>query len=103
MASMVYGSEHRLDNIRGLPLLAACLETAKKMERYKEAVLGSAEEIAKIVYQVPVHQAYSDGSNPLADRLAQASGLESDKPETAKTLQGKRLLRLLRQVQISKH
>lgn len=87
MAWMVYGSDHRLDNIRGLPLLAACLETAKKMERYKEAVLGSAEEIAKIVYQV-VHQAYSDGSNPLADRLAQASGLESDKPEIARDVAG---------------
>lgn len=80
IAFLIYGSEHRLDNVRGLPLLAACLETAKKMERYKEAVLGSAEEIAKIVYQV-VHQVYSDGSNPLAERLAQIAGFDGDKPE----------------------
>lgn len=79
-AFLVYGSEHRLDNVRGLPLLAACLETAKKLERYKEATLGSAEEIAKIVYQV-VHQAYSTGESPLGNRLAQASGFEPDKPE----------------------
>ncbi len=90
MAWLVYGSEHRLNNVRGLPLLAACLETAKKMERYKEAVLGSAEEVAKIVYQV-VHQAYSDGSNPLGDRLAQASGFELDKAEMTRDAAGEKV------------
>lgn len=90
IAFLVYGSKHRLDNLRGLPLLAACLETAKKMERYKEAVLGSAEEIAKTVYQV-VHQAYSDGSNPLQDRLAMASGFEIDKPELSRDILGQKI------------
>lgn len=89
-AFLVYGSEHRLDNIRGLPLLAACLETAKKMERYKEAVLGSAEEVAKIVYQV-VHQAYSDGSNPLGDRIAEASGFAPDKAEMTRDAAGNKV------------
>lgn len=89
-AFLVYGSKHRLDNLRGLPLLAACLETAKKMERYKEAVLGLAEEVAKTVYQV-THQAYSDGSNPLQDRLAKASGFDLDKPEIASDLLGQKI------------
>lgn len=89
-AFMVYGSKHRLDNIRGLPLLAACLETAKKMERYKEAVLGSAEEISKFIYQV-VHEAYSDGSNPLGDRLMEASGFETDKLEIPRDVAGKEI------------
>lgn len=79
-AFLVYGSEHRLNNVRGLPLLAAILETAKKMERYKEATLGSAEEVAKIVYQV-VHQVFSDGSNPLQERVAKASGFSSNVAE----------------------
>ena len=90
MAFLVYGSKHRLDNLRGLPLLAACLETAKKMERYKEAVLGLAEEVAKTVYQV-THQAYSDGSNPLGDRLAKASGFENDKVEIPNDVLGQQI------------
>lgn len=90
MAFLIYGSKHRLDNLRGLPLLAACLETAKKMERYKEAVLGLAEEVAKTVYQV-THQAYSDGSNPLQDRLAVASGFELDKPELSSDVLGQKI------------
>jgi capsid protein len=89
-AFLIYGSDHRLDNVRGLPLLAACLETAKKMERYKEAVLGSAEEISKMVYQV-VHQVYSDGSNPLGDRIAQASGFDTDKPELTRDAAGNKV------------
>lgn len=89
-AFLVYGSKHRLDNLRGLPLLAACLETAKKMERYKEAVLGLAEEVAKTVYQV-THQAYSDGSNPLGDRLAKASGFENDKVEIPNDVLGQQI------------
>lgn len=70
-AFLLYGLEYRLDNYRGLPLISAMLETMKKLERYKEATVGSAEEVAKIAWQV-VHQVYSDGSNPFADRLAKA-------------------------------
>lgn len=47
-AFMVYGSRYRLDNHRGLPHIAVALETIKKLERYKEAMVGSAEERAKI-------------------------------------------------------
>lgn len=90
VAFLIYGSEHRLNNVRGLPLLAACLETAKKMERYKEATLGSAEEVAKFVYQV-VHENFSDGSNPLGDRLAEASGFELDKPEMTRDAAGNKV------------
>ena len=34
-AYLVYGSKQRLDNSRGLPLIAICLETIKKLERTK--------------------------------------------------------------------
>jgi capsid protein len=70
-AFLLYGLEYRLDNHRGLPLISAMLETLKKLERYKEATVGSAEEVAKIAWQV-VHQVYSTGENPFADRLAKA-------------------------------
>lgn len=71
LAYLLCGMEYRLDNTRGIPLIATVLETIKKLERYKEATVGSAEEQAKISYQV-VHQAYSDGENPLAKSLAKA-------------------------------
>lgn len=73
MAFMVYGSKYRIDNTRGIPLIATVLESLKKLERYKEATVSSAEQRAKLVFQV-VHEAFSTGENPLAMQLAKASG-----------------------------
>ena len=73
VAGMVYGSKARMDNKRGVPLLASVLETITKMDRYKEASVAGAEERAKIAYQI-VHDANSDGSNPNVDRLKAAAG-----------------------------
>lgn len=69
MAFLVYGSEYRLDNVRGLPMISACLETIRKIDRYKEAAVGSAEERQKIVYAIE-HAIGSSGESPLADRIA---------------------------------
>ena len=63
MAYTVTGLEYRIDNKRGMPALAPVLETIKKMDRYKEATVGTAEERAKVSYQV-VHQEFSTGQNP---------------------------------------
>ena len=83
MAFMVYGKRHRLDNLRGIPRMTTSLETLKKLERYKEATVGSAEERQKIVYQI-VHLAHSTGENPLSTQLSKAfntsPGSESDLP-----------------------
>lgn len=73
-AFMVYGQRYRLDSHRGFPVIATSLETIKKIERYKEAAVGSAEERQKIVYQV-VHNQFSDGESPFLQGLAEASGL----------------------------
>lgn len=72
-AYLVYGLKYRLDNVRGMPLITAVMESAKKLDRYKEAALGSAEEIAKIAYQI-VHQQFSDGSNVLDEMAAVIKG-----------------------------
>ncbi|MCE3278031.1 MAG: hypothetical protein K0S44_222 [Bacteroidetes bacterium] len=82
-AFLVYGMEYRLDNVRGLPLIAAVLETIKKMERYKEATVGSAEERQKIAFSIE-HGAISTEENPFAEAIADASGFSSDDdiPET---------------------
>jgi capsid protein len=71
MAYMVYGSRYRLDNHRGMPLLSVVFETLKKLERYKEAVIGSAEERQKIAYFFE-HGVGSTGENPLLAQTATA-------------------------------
>lgn len=71
IAYLVYGFEYRINSTRGLPLVNAVLETAKKLERYKEATVGTAEEQAKVTFQI-IHQQFSTGENPLAKGSAVA-------------------------------
>jgi capsid protein len=75
-AFLVYGDKYRMDNQRGTPIIATSLETLKKIERYKEAAVGSAEERQKIVYQI-VHDIGSSGESPLVDQLTRAFDLDS--------------------------
>jgi len=70
-AFLVYGNRYRLDSMRGLPLIATSLETLKKLERYKEATVGSAEERQKIVYQI-IHGNNSTGESPFVQNIARA-------------------------------
>jgi len=74
MAWMVYGSKHRIDHHRGIPIITSILEKVEKLDRYTEAVVGSAEERAKIVFSVE-HNRDSDGENPLLGKARQATGL----------------------------
>ena len=74
-AFLVYGSEYRLATHRGMPLIAVVLETIKKLERYKEAAVGSAEEREKIAYFFE-HGVTSTGENPMIQQLAQISGTD---------------------------
>lgn len=69
VAFLVYGSKYRTDNVRGLPIISTSLETLKKVERYKEAAVGSAEERQKIAYAIE-HNQFSDGTNPMGEQLA---------------------------------
>jgi len=89
-AFLIIGSEHRIDNIRGVPLLGTVLETLSKMERYKEATLGNAEEIAKVAYQV-VHGPNSDGSDPLAGQLALAHDADATSDQIPRDAAGQEI------------
>jgi capsid protein len=82
-AFMVYGLKYRLDNFRGIPLISVVLEKMKKLERYESATLASAEEQAKIAYQV-VHELGSTGEFPMARQVATAHDIDgySDLPAT---------------------
>ena len=70
-AFMYYGFKYRLDNHRGIPLISAVLETLKKLERYKEATVGSAEERAKVVGFIK-HELGGTGENPMNKQMAKA-------------------------------
>lgn len=70
-AFLVYGNKYRVDNHRGMPMISVCLQLLKNQERYMEATVGSAEERAKIVFQI-IHNANSTGENPMVRQLAKA-------------------------------
>ena len=69
MAFMVYGNKYRIANVRGIPAIATSLETLKKIERYKEAAVGSAEERQKIAFFIE-HNQFSNGESPLSSQMA---------------------------------
>lgn len=75
-AFLVYGFKYRLDTQRGIPLLTAVLEKLKKLERYEEATLGTAEEQAKVAYQI-VHQLGGTGDMPFAAQVAAAHNADT--------------------------
>lgn len=77
VAYLVIGSEYRLDNVRGMPLISTVLETMAKLERYKEATVGSAEEREKIAYAIE-HKLGSTGENPYLKQMAVASGYSNN-------------------------
>lgn len=73
VARMIYGFRYRLNNNRGMPLLCACIETLNQLDRYKSAVLGNAEELAKLIYTLE-HGVYSTGESIFLNQTLQASG-----------------------------
>lgn len=76
LAYMPSGLGYRLGGTRAMPLLTAVMETSAKMERYKEATLGSAEEAAKMVYTIE-HGATSTGQNPM-EQFKRSAGIKKD-------------------------
>ncbi len=81
MAFLVYGLDYRLNNVRGIPLISCVLETLKKMERYKEATVGSAEERQKIAFSIE-HGVASTGESPFVRQTSRAFDVDgtSDLP-----------------------
>ena len=77
IAFMLYGDQYKIDNYRGMPLLSSVFETSKKLERYKEATVGGAEERAKIAIAIE-HESYSTGENPFARETAIARNTAED-------------------------
>lgn len=75
-AFLVYGLEYRIDNVRGMPLISAVLESIKKIDRYKEAVVGSAEERQKIPFAIE-HGTNSNGENVFISSMQKSFNADS--------------------------
>jgi len=70
-AFLLYGDEFRIDDVRGLPIYATNLEKMKKIDRYVEATVGSAEERAKVPFFFE-HGINSSNENPLKNTIKMA-------------------------------
>jgi capsid protein len=81
-AWLMYAAKHKIHDVRGMSLLTAVIESVAKLDRYKEATIGTAEENAKIVYTIE-HNQHSDGENPTLKMLQQSQGRgQGTAPET---------------------
>lgn len=78
MAYLYYGSKHRLNNVRGIPLISSVIEKLKKIEGYTDATLTQAKEAARVSYQV-VHDKDAEGKNPMLDNLVKAYNVDGAK------------------------
>lgn len=85
MCWMMYGMRGKINDVRGMSLLTAVLENVAKLDRYKEASVGAAEEGAKFIGTIE-HNQFSDGENPLIEELKQSMGKDKGgAPETYQT------------------
>jgi capsid protein len=76
-ASLIYGTELRIGEDRGIPLLAANLEKIDVINRYIEAIVSGEEKRANVAYFFE-HNHFSDGSNPQAKHMMDAAGIGFD-------------------------
>lgn len=81
-AFMVYGSEFRSSQTRGMPLVAVCMQKAKQLDRFSKAVLLKAENNAKFVASIE-HEAYSSGENPLKKTMLGQRNRMANVPEAS--------------------
>lgn len=68
MAWMIYGTKHRIDHHRGIPVISSILEKIAKLDRYVEASVSKAEQTANLAYFIE-HDINSTGENVLAQSL----------------------------------
>lgn len=78
VAFLVSGLRYRY-NTRCLPLISAIMESASKMDRYKEATLATAEERAKMTFFVQ-HEVAGTGENPFVNAVRAVGGRPGDIP-----------------------
>ncbi len=82
-AWLMYGMKNKINDVRGMSLLTAVLETIAKIDRYKDAAVSAAQENQNIPFTFE-HGSSSDGEDPMARELANTmSGGKGTAPETS--------------------
>jgi len=76
LAYLFYGKKYSPDDTRGIPLITSVMEKLKKLDRYAEAAVGSAEERQKIAFQI-IHNEHSTGAMPLTTSVRSGMGKSS--------------------------
>jgi len=83
-AYMVYGKKYTPHDNRGLSIISSAIESIRKLDRYRDAALGSAEERQKFPYVIS-HDGSSDGTDPRFQAVANALNYGDDEmPEDDK-------------------
>jgi hypothetical protein len=77
MAFLVYGSEYRLDNLRGVPRITPSMEAAKQLDDYTSATIGGAVERQRIAWYLYHEKGTNDGS-PIEDNFLRANGIDQN-------------------------
>lgn len=80
LAWLVYASDKRLDDVRGKPLLALCLQSLKEIDRYRDAIQRKAVITAILAMFIKKDTANA-GTNPFASnatKLGSATTIDSD-------------------------
>ncbi len=96
VATLVYGLEYRIGEVRGMPLISAVMETASKVDQYQEATLSSAKNAAQIMHSIE-HDHTSTGETPFIENMALINGF--NKPgDNPITIDGKELENKVRAV-----
>lgn len=90
MAYLVYGQDFRIDDTRGMSLLTSVIETAKTLERYKKATVGSAEERQNIPYFIQ-HGVNSNEENPFQKGLAKVRDFRPNVDDVPTDYEGRQL------------
>lgn len=63
LAWLVYGEKKRVDHIRGVSSIATIIEKTTKLDRFTEATVSKAEQVANLVFAIE-HDNNSIGENP---------------------------------------
>jgi capsid protein len=79
-AVMKYGTEWRIDSVRGMPFVSVMAEKMQKVDRYEEAAVGAEEERVNVPY-VFVHDKNSAGYGVQTQHLMNTIDADSSNPD----------------------
>lgn len=82
MAYLVYGSEYRLDNLRGIPSITQNMESAKQLDEYTSAMVSGVVERAKLAMFF-THEKGTIETSPIQDNFLKAHGVDINLPVDA--------------------